>query len=288
MKLLTSALDDHYARGTTTLATALRVARTDGTVFAFTTHDQDRTIGTDTYLADPGLVVSEIVIAANADVGNLQLTTLHDGTIFTYGDVFGGKWRNAYFLLFRYDWSEPGALTLDDVDPLLAGTFGEIEIRDSELVVELRDLRQYLQHPIVEVSSKTCRNRLGDAKCGVALSAHTVAGTISEVTDAKRVFRDENRAEPVDYFGEGEITITSGAAEGISAKVRDYAADGTFTLALPLFVDVQVGDDYVAVAGCRKRHEEDCWDKFANGLNFGGEPHRRGMDNVTAAPDPEV
>jgi hypothetical protein len=47
---------------------------------------------------------------------------------------------------------------------------------------------------------------------------------------------------------------------------------------------MKVGDTYEAIAGCRKRFEEDCQTKWNNELNFGGEPHRRGVNVLTAAP----
>src|SRR3990167_2813415 len=157
MKDFAAALDAHYALDATTLATALKVTRTDGTVYGFTDHDSDSVVSGVTYSADPGLAVSDIVIAANAAVGNLELSTLHDGTVFTTADVLGGVWRNAAFEIFRYNWASPA----DGVDTLLAGTIGEVEIRQNMVVAELRDLRQYFQQPIGAVSSKLCRYRLG-------------------------------------------------------------------------------------------------------------------------------
>lgn len=288
MKSLPSALATHYAGGTTTIAHALRVIREDGEIYGFTSHDENRTIDGIEYFADPGLLMSEIVIAANLDVGNLELTTLHDHTIFTLSDIMGGVWRNASFLVFRYNWADENDLTLADCELVLAGNMGKVEVRQNVVVAEMRDIRQYMQPEIGDVSQKTCRYRLGDERCKVGLSDFTVSGTITHIINSRREVRDTDRAETEDYFGEGSITFTSGAAAGITAKVAEYNVDGTFRLALPLYVDIEVGDDYIAVAGCRKRLEEDCVPKFGNELNFGGEPDRRGPDNVTKpAPIPE-
>ena len=57
-----------------------------------------------------------------------------------------------------------------------------------------------------------------------------------------------------------------------------------FTLAIPLILPVLVGDTYRAVAGCMKRVDEDCFAKFDNAVNFVGEPHRKGMNDLTAPP----
>lgn len=287
MKTIPAALAAHYATRETTIATALKITRADAAVYGFTSHDVDAVIDGVTYSANPGLDASQIVTAAGGQVGNLELRTLHDGTTFTTAEILGGLWRNADFLIFRYNW----ASLSDGIDTLLAGTLGEVEIKQNMLVVELRDLRQYLQQPVGSASSKTCRYRLGstDKNAGglclkdVSGAPFTVTGTLTSVT-SNQVFRDSARAEAADYFGEGILTWTGGDNDGLSAKVRDYAANGTFTLALPMLVTVQVGDTYSVVAGCRKRLAEDCIAKFANVLNFGGEPHRPWLDDLTQSP----
>ncbi len=282
MKSLPANLATHVAGRTTSLATALLITRVDGTVFGFTSHDRDDVVSGVTYRANPGLAVTSIEIAASPAVGNLELTTLHDGTVFTTADVFNGVWRNAAFTLFRYNW----ASISDGIDTLLTGTFGQVEIKLNAVVVELRDLRQYLQQPVGSASSKTCRYRLGSTDknngglCLKDLTTFTYTGTLTGVT-SNQVFQDTARAEAVNWFDEGEITFTSGANNGISAKIKSHAADGTFTLALPLYGTVAVGDTYSVIAGCRKRLSEDCVTKFNNVLNFGGEPHRQGLNDLT-------
>lgn len=283
MKTLPSALATHVATRSTTLATALKITRTDGEIFGFTTHDVDDVVSGVTYSSNPGLETTDIVISANAAVGNLELKTLHDGTVFTTADVLGGVWRNAEFLIFRYNWASLG----DGIDTLMAGTFGEFELKQNCVVAELRDLRQYLQQSVGDASSRNCRARLGDARCRKDLTSFTYTGTLTGVT-SNQVFRDSARTEALAWFDEGEITFTSGPNNGLSAKVKSYAADGTFTLALPFLGTVAIGHTYSAVAGCRKRLEEDCRDKFDNVLNFVGEPHRKGIKDITKSALPSV
>ena len=276
MKTLPVALAAHVATLGTTMAVAIKITRTDGEVFGFTSHDIDDTVSSVVYSASPGLDASAIVIAASAAVGNMELTTLHDGTLFTTADILGGVWRNAAFTIFRYNWASIG----DGIDTLLVGTLGEFTVNRNSVTVELRDLRQYLQQSVGDASSKTCRARLGDDRCTKSLTAFTHTGTLTGVT-SNQVFRDSARAEGLAYFDEGEITFTSGPNAGIQAKVKSFAANGTFTLALPLYGTVAIGHTYTAIAGCRKRLEEDCRDKFDNVINFVGEPHRKGINNLT-------
>ena len=59
MKTLPANLATHVASRATTLATALKITRTDATVFGFTTHDVDDIVSGVTYSANPGLDVTE-------------------------------------------------------------------------------------------------------------------------------------------------------------------------------------------------------------------------------------
>jgi uncharacterized phage protein (TIGR02218 family) len=253
-KTVPSALLTHYALGTTTMAHAIRITRTDGTVYGFTEHDISDTISGVTYVADdPGFSVDQIAIAAGCDVGNFELRALDFGTVFTSADIAGGLWRNAAWLLFRYNFRQGPPIT--DIDEILAGTFGEVEIRDGVLVVECHDLRRYLNQPVGSARSKTCRYRLGSSTmatggpCMVDLDEsganYTVPFEVTHVTGTARlVFRDSslNGVLAADWFGEGSVTFETGNLAGISAKVYSYAADGTFTLSVPTMMAIVVGD----------------------------------------------
>jgi hypothetical protein len=83
----------------------------------------------------------------------------------------------------------------------------------------------------------------------------------------------------VGYFDGGVITMTTGASAGLSMEVKSYAP-GTITLQLALPFGVGAGDAYSMIAGCGKRFDEDCVDRYDNGINFRGEPHVPGMDRL--------
>jgi uncharacterized phage protein (TIGR02218 family) len=279
VKVIPSGLLTHYAKSVLTVAHALRIDRADAEVYAFTEHDEPVELNEIEYEASQGLMVSNIVSAVGTSVGNLELSTLHDGSLFTEADLLGGRWKNAKFFIFRYNYEEPE----DGIEPVLSGVFGEPELEMNKVKVELRDLRQYLQQEIGSRSTKTCRYRLGDSRCRKAISGSpwTVTGTLTSAA-SNQVFRDSARTEDEDYFGNGIFTFTSGANEGLSMPIKSYDADGTFTLVLPMMDDVVGNETYAAVVGCRKRLE-DC-KKFDNVLNFGGQPHRPGVDQLTSPP----
>lgn len=292
MKTLDSALATHYAGSALTVATAIKITRADAQVFAYTTHDVGCTIDGVVYDAAQGLDASQIVTSSGFAVDNLELSTLDDGSLFTAADVLGGVWRHAEFLIFRYNWASlPADLT--DVEPLMVGTFGEVQLRDGRVVVELRGLQQYLQQPVGNVTSKTCRARFADYptpngrnRCRLTAATYLVTGTVTSVT-SRAVFAASGitNANTADRYGEGLVTWLTGNNAGLRQKVRTHATGGVFTLSLPMPSDIQVGDTFEALPGCRKRLAEDCVAKWNNVLNFAGEPHLPGLDALAAPPD---
>lgn len=289
MKVFPIALANHYALGTTTLSQAIRVVRSDGQVFAYTSAQTPVRIDGLVYERS-GLNLSDVVTNMDGSVGNMELTTLDPDGVINRAEVFGGLWKNASFVIFEYNRQDPEG----GQNPLVSGVFGEVTFHNNRVTIELRDLTQYLQQSVGEVTTKNCRNRLGDARCAVDLAPFTVTGTITHVT-SNQVCRDDTRTEEDDWFGEGEFEFTNGPKAGFKTKVKAYTDDGTFTFMLPMWSAIEVGDEYRAVAGCRKRHDRtldnplgvsDCRDKFNNVLNFRGEPHLPGIDKITAEPDP--
>jgi uncharacterized phage protein (TIGR02218 family) len=287
MKTLPSGLATMAAQRTTTWATALKITRPDATVYGFTSADRDATISSVLYKANPGLDATSIALSAGLNVDNLELTTLDDGTVFTKADVLGRRWHNSAFVLFRYNWAN----VADGIDTLLAGVVGEVELRRNTVWAELRGLQQYLQQPVGQASSKTCRNRLGvnngrDSICTVTLASYTVTGSVTSVV-SNQVFTDSTRAEAAGYFDEGLLTWTSGPNNGLVSRVKTFTA-GAFTLALPMLGTVAVGHTYSVVAGCRKRLAEDCIAKFNQVLQFNGEPHRPKINDLIKTVEPSA
>lgn len=83
----------------------------------------------------------------------------------------------------------------------------------------------------------------------------------------------------VGFYTYGKLTFTSGANINLSMEVKSYAT-GTIELQLPMPFPIAIGDTYTIVAGCGGRFTEDCIMKFNNGLNFRGEPHLPGVDQI--------
>lgn len=289
MKTIPSGLLAHYATGATKLALAVRITRSDGEVIAITSHERDHVIDSVTYTAAHGMEASQVITTAGLAVDNLEMRTLDDGTIFNRADVLAGRWAGARFLIFRYCWANVSLGT----EPLMAGVVGNVTLQQGMVVTELRGMQQYLQQAVSNVTTKTCRARLADYPtpngknlCRLTAEDWIESGTVTGVA-SRAVFTASGiaNAGTADYYGEGVLTWLTGASAGLKQKVRTHATGGVFTLILPMKADIEVGDTFEVIAGCRGRLQEDCRDKFDNVLNFQAEPHLPGVDALTAAPD---
>lgn len=286
-KSIPAPLLSHYAAAGQTIAQCITITRTDATVLRFTSLDVALVVAGDTYLP-AGLNVSGLTTSAGLAVSNAELQILPDAALgIVRADLLTGKWDHASFVLFEANRVTPS----DGVNTLMTGTLGEVRPARGIYTVELRSLAQVLQNPVGASTSRTCWYRLGSTAlpaglCNLALGPFTVTGTLTSAA-SRQVFTDTARTEADDYFGEGLLTWTGGANAGYSEKIKTYAAD-TFTLVRPAPFAVVAGDTYTAIAGCRKRADEDCKTKFANLLNFGGEPHLPGVDAMLRAPETSV
>lgn len=299
-KVIPIALAAHYDLPATTLAGCLKVVRSDGLVVGLTTLDVSIDVGGVTYF--PGLELNDIVSTASLAVDNTNLTVIPDPLDDSEyaDDIRAKRWNNAFFEIFRVNYKSIG----DGVDYLKSGTTGDVKLGEGAYVLEFRGLTQALQQTLGISTSITCRAALADypqangsALCRLDPSDWTEIGVVDSVTN-NRVFGDATRTEPDEWFEEGFLKFTGsdGLNIGIEQRVRVFAG-GIFTLAEAMPFEVQVGDEYQVIAGCKKRHERrlgitvdsdggisDCIDKFDNILNFQGEPFMPGQDKITAAP----
>ncbi|MGI3212890.1 baseplate hub protein [Roseovarius tibetensis] len=119
-----------------------------------------------------------------------------------------------------------------------------------------------------------------------AEEAWTRSGVVTEVTD-RAVFTaelDEPRATD-DWFAGGVLTWETGANAGRAIEVKGWGqTTGHVELFLPMGYAIAAGDMFRIHPGCDKRLDT-CIDRFANVLNFRGEPYVPGQDVMMRYPD---
>jgi len=276
MKSASPALATHLAGEVTTLATCWRLERADGWVRGFTDHDRELVVDGLTYVASTGFLPSAIKTASDLSVDNLDVDGFLDDAALRAEDLIAGLFDGARIEVFIVNWADLGQGRL----LLRKGFLGEIKRADQRFSAEIRGLSNRLQQTAGKLYSRLCRVDLGSSECGVALGPRTDTYAVTQVIAADTVRIVTARA--TGYFTFGKATFTTGANAGAVNEVLLH--DGqTIRLFVPMPRPIVVGDQIVLVAGCDKTPET-CNAKFANILNFRGEPHIPGNDKVFSYP----
>lgn len=275
-----------------TRAMFIWVQRSDGQQYGFTSCDVQQVIpinGQDILFSE-GMDLSIVEQGLDLNVNNGEVQFLPND-IISVSDLLTGVWNNFRYIAFEADWVDP-----QDIDIISVGMSGEVKIADGKYTAETRGLKQPLRNPQGFSTQATCRARFADyptptkpnVLCRLDPEDWTVTGSVT-LSPGRRSATDVARTEPTDHFGMGVFEFTSGQNTGLMRVVTTYEYS-TFYFDRPFDYDIQEGDEYKAIAGCRKRHDRtlanpdgvsDCLDKFDNVLNFQGEPHTPGGDKLT-------
>lgn len=209
------ALAAHYAGGSTTLAQCMRVTLTNGTVFGFTSVDIDLTIDGVTYLASSGVTPSAMVATNTLAVDNMEVQAFLNNDLITEGDLNAGLWDYAEIHMFEVNYRNLAA----GIRREARGHIGEVSSGRNVFTAEMRGLTDAYSRMLGELYGPACRAQLGDARCGVDLSAHRVSGAVQAVSADGRVITDSARTEA----GAAEGKAISGVSRAAAAVVTCVA-----------------------------------------------------------------
>ncbi len=259
----------------TTLALCWRIERSDGIALGLTAHDRDLVIDGNLYRASPGMTPSAIKRGDGADASGIEVAGHLSASAIREGDLIGGRWDGARVAVFAVDWTDPSQRVA-----LGGGAIGAVETRDGAFSAELRGAGALLDAPMSEETSPTCRATLGDARCRVAMAGRRSFARVVAVDDEVVTL---DVAEPhANGWGEGRLRWLGGANCGCEDAVALSDGASVTLRALPRFA-VAAGDRVEMIEGCDKTLAT-CAGRFANAVNFRGEPYLPGVDLLTRYP----
>jgi uncharacterized phage protein (TIGR02218 family) len=273
------ALSDNLARDLTTIAVCWRVARADGVVLGFTTHDRALDIARLRYEAAPGMTPSAISIGDGLEVDTMEFAGALSAAAITEADLAAGRYDGAALTIFMADWADPAAGTLR----LARGTIGKIEQRSGpgggSFTATVRGPTSAFEDVAIETCSPDCRAELGDRRCRVDLAPLTVAARTVAGSARDRVVV---AVPAIERFAGGRVRPLEGLNAGIDARISAVDGDGLILFeglpsALPAGTRIELRE------GCDKTLAT-CRTRFANAINFRGEPHVPGSDVLTRFP----
>ncbi|MGI9361147.1 MAG: DUF2163 domain-containing protein, partial [Parasphingorhabdus sp.] len=186
------------------------------------------------------------------------------------------RWNGARLHMALVNWEDPDAKPLH----LVSGEFGEITRSGDGFRVEMLGSTSFLDEAIAPLTSPTCRARFGDRACKVSLAMHRAEMAVSEIADPHLEFAGL-AGQGADY-SYGELRWLSGENCGLGFAILSGAGN-SIRLADQPVRPVSIGDKALLTAGCDKNFVT-CRDRFANSINFRGEPHLPGNDLLTRYP----
>ncbi len=274
------AFADQLAPEVTTIALCWRVARSDGVVLGFTSHDQPIDLAGLRYEASPGMTPSALSAGLGLDVTTIEFAGALSAAAITEADLAAGRFDAARLDVVMVDWADPAAGTL----PVARGTLGAVGRQlgpgGGTFTATVRGPTAALDALAVESCSPTCRAELGDARCRVDLAPLTTLGVaLAGSTDRAIAVRS---LAPPDAYADGRVRCLDGPNAGLDGRIATIAA-GVVTLIEPLPYAVAPGTRLELRQGCDKRIAT-CSARFANAVNFRGEPHVPGTDVLTRFP----
>lgn len=269
------ALKAHLASEVLTLAVCCKVVWNDsaGTTFGFTTHAEDVEYDGVTYLAATGISASEFSARAALNVDNLEIIGALDSASITEADIVAGLWDKAAveFFILNYTDHSQGVMILQ------TGILGEVTIRDSEFVSELRGLMQMYQQNFGRAYLPSCDADYGDARCGhdpTSLTYGEVSTTVTSVPASnQRQFTASGLLAAADWYNGGKVEWTGGLNAGITSEVKTHSTGGAIVLQLPTPYAIAAADAFTITVGCDKSASM-CASRFDNKINF------RGFDKI--------
>lgn len=279
MSVLSAPFQAHLSDGTTTLAWAWRITRTDGVVMGFTDHDVALIFDGTTFEAETGLVASEIRASSDMAVDAQDAEGVLTSGRITETDILSGLWDNAAVEVFRVNWADPSQRSLRR-----RGSLGEIRRGRVSFVAEVRSLAHILGQTVGRTFQSNCDAALGDARCGVDLesAAFKGTGTVTSITDDRTFQASGLSGFASGWFAFGSVTWTSGANAGRTTEIAVHTLSAGVAnlvlLDLPVLA-IGFGDTFIARAGCDKAVTT-CASKFVNVPNFRGFPTIPGNDTV--------
>lgn len=257
-----------------TIAFCWRIERRDGAGIALTSHDAGLIRDGIGYRSDPGVMPSAITRKLGMEPHSGEVAGALSSAALTDGDLAVGRWDGARVTLSAVDWDDAATAP----QRLIGGELGAVSVSGESFSAELRGAASKLNEPVCPKTSPECRADFGDKNCRVDMAGRSVrarvVGCDGGALQLDRQFDDR--------FLFGRLRYLSGANCGVTSVVLAVSGDVIRVREMPR-AEVLPGCIVELREGCDKRFQT-CVSRFANAVNFRGEPHLPGNDLLTRYP----
>lgn len=251
----------------TSLATCWKLKLKNGRCLGFTDFTADLSIDDLVYKAKSGFSSSAIERNISIDADNMEVSGFLDSQMIESKDVLSGIYDHAYIEIFMVDYQNP-------IKPLFmkSGYLGEVRLKNNQFTAEITSLADNFSNNIGKLYSPTCRAKFAGDECGVKDYSKLVCKILRKYSSTQ-ILVSRNVPE---IFKDGVVEFKESG--GISIPIKK--CDGkivTVMFSTPENIGPRTG--VVIHAGCDKKFST-CCDIYNNAVNFRGEPHIPGLDEI--------
>ncbi|GGA11134.1 hypothetical protein GCM10010923_22190 [Blastomonas marina] len=264
-----------FAQPLETVATYWRIARRDGVTLGFTTHDRDLAFDGLVHRAAPGMTPAAIRLNPGfaADSAEIEGILSHDA--IAAEDLSAGRYDNARIAIGLVDWESL------ERHRLHTGTIGTVSAEGGRFAAELRSRKAELSRDPVPRTGPSCRAEFCGAECGLGSAHYTHRAVLNAVDREANSVTVAGGPAPSMLVG-GWLRWRDGSAAGLRSEI--VAIDGDAVVLGDLLPsDLANGARVMLREGC-DRLLQTCATRFANAVNFRGEPYLPGNDLIARGP----
>ncbi len=264
-----------FAAELETVATFWRVARTDGVTLGFTTHDRPLAFGGVVHRSAPGMTPAAIRKNAGFEPDSAEVEGVLAHDAITAQDLSAGRYDGARIAIGLVDWESL------EVQVLYSGALGTVSEDGGRFAAELRSRKADLARDPIPRTSPSCRAEFCGAQCGLPSARFTHRAVVAAADPDANSVSLTGAPPPAALLG-GWLRWRDGTAAGLRVEIVD-ASGGALVLAGPIPADIGAGAGVVVRQGCDHLLDT-CHSRFANAVNFRGEPYLPGNDLLVRSP----
>ncbi len=252
-----------------TVATYWRVDRCDGVTLGFTSHDADLWFDGVLHLAAPGMMPTAIrrTVGFEADSAEISGALSHD--VIDPFDLRIGRFDNARVVVGLIDWQ-----TLEH-QPVYTGRIGALSEQDTGFLAQLLSRKADLQRDPTPHTSPTCRADFCGKGCTLSAPLYTHEAVLIGHDLASNTVQVSGGIA-VSSLNGGTLRWMDGPYAGQASGILGTLGD-SLVLDAPINVQLDSGLRVSLREGCDHTLAT-CASRFANAVNFQGEPYLPGND----------
>ena len=273
MKKISSTLKTHLRGQVTTTANCWLITLVDGSKLGFTDHNNSICYEGVNYSCGESIFMSSVESSNSLSTDNFQVDFALNPSFDLPEELLKGKYYKAYIEYFVINYMDhaQGSLLIK------AGYVHELHLFSNKFGLEVRGIGYELNKQTRSIYSGSCRAKFKDKKCGARDTDYVVSGETVNVFD-NHVVEIDSLIRFSNIYRNSEIHFLGDETSKMIALVTEVIGNRVI-LQKNIDIILKKGLKFLLFPQCDKEFFT-CCNIFYNSLNFRGEPHVPGVDEI--------